>query len=92
MKGLMSSLVSLLDVGAGRVLASLGMGFISFTAVTGIVNLLISQLQSTWSGIGGAAFQLISIAGFPTALGITIGAIITRLTINAIPKLGKLTS
>lgn len=92
MKGIMASLVALLDIGAGRVLASLGMGFISFAAVTGVINSLISQLQTTWSGIGGAAFQLISLAGFPTALGITVGAIVTRLSISLIPKIGKITS
>lgn len=91
MKGLFSRLVSLVDVGAGRVLASLGMGFITFTAITAIINQLVSIADTHWSSIGGVSLQLISLGGFPLGIGMVIGAIVTRVTINTLPKLGKIT-
>lgn len=90
MKGIMSSLVSLMDVGGGRVLASLGMGFITFGAFTALVTSFTSTVSGYWGGIGGSALQLISLAGFPEALGMVIGAIVTRISISALPKLGKI--
>lgn len=91
MKGLISSLVSLVDIAPGRVLASLGMGFVTFGAVTTTINSVASIVSSNWGGLGGAALQLASLAGFPTAFGMIIGAVITRVSINTLPKLGKIT-
>jgi hypothetical protein len=92
MKGLLSGLVSILDVAPGRVLASLGMGFISTAAVTTALNGMITIMESHWNNIVSSGFQIISLAGIPTALGITVGAIIFRVSLNSLPKLGKLSS
>lgn len=91
MKGLASFIVSILDIAPGRVLAALGMGFVSYAAVGAVITSLVTQLTSTWNGIGGAGLQLISLAGFPTGLGIVIGAIVARVSLTQIPKLGKIT-
>lgn len=73
-----------------RLLLSLGMGFISFGAVTVAANVLIAQFSSAWSGIPSAMLSILSLAGFPTALGWIIGAWLARISLNALSKIGRL--
>lgn len=91
MKGLMSSLVALLDIAPGRVFASLGLGFISFAAITSASGQMVSLLEGYWMNVPAAAFQLLSLAGFPTAMGLIVGAVVARLSITTLPKIGKMT-
>jgi len=90
-KGLFSGLIAILDIAPGRVLASLGMGFVSFAAISAAVTSFLSVVSGYWGSIYGATLQLISLAGFPTAIGIVIGAIVARISLSSIPKLGKMT-
>jgi len=87
---LIGLLIGLIDLAPGRILAALGMGFISFGAITVVLNQLISHFTSAWGGLGGASLQIASLAGFPVAMGVVIGALITRASLSAIPKLGKI--
>ncbi|MDO8827481.1 DUF2523 family protein [Methylophaga sp.] len=90
MKGLAKLLFGMVDLAPGRVLAALGMGFISFGAITAILNALVSQAQNSWNSLAGVALQIASLAGIPEALGIVFGASIARAAIEFLPKLGKL--
>ena len=90
-KGLLSGLVAILDIAPSRVLASLGMGFISYAAISTAVNSMVSSFASNWASVGGEGLQLISLAGIPTGIGILIGCIIARVSLTSLPKLGKIT-
>ena len=73
-----------------RVLASLGMGFLTFAAVTTAANAMLSEFSSSWGGLSSTVLNIISLAGFPEALGWIIGAYLSRLALNALPKLSRL--
>lgn len=73
-----------------KVLASLGMGFVSFAGYAVVVNALVSSAQTAWNGIGGDTLVYLSLAGFPTGFGIILGCIVTRTTLQSISSLGKI--
>lgn len=75
---------------AKRVLASLGMGMVSFTAVTVALNALIVSAQSAYASVSGVILQLLGLAGFGTGLGMLTAALTFRAMYMALPKLGAL--
>ena len=74
----------------GRVLISLGMGFISYASVTIAFELVVSNFSTIWSGVPSAILAILSIAGFPTAMGWVIGALLARLSITTLSKIGRI--
>lgn len=92
MKGLAKILLNLLDLAPARILASLGMGFVVYGSVMVLFNALISQAQSAWGQFGGPALQIASLAGIPDALGIILGSILARVSIEFLPKLSRLSN
>jgi len=90
--GSLKTLLSKFIGGLGsRVLASLGIGFISFAGYAAVTNSLISAMQSSWGGITGDVLSYLTLAGFPTGFGIILGCIVTRTSLGALSSLGKLT-
>jgi hypothetical protein len=63
-----------------RVLAGLGVGVLTFTGVDTALNSLISQAQSSWSGMPADVLGLAGVAGIPACLGIVLGAMTARVT------------
>jgi len=82
--------VGLVDTFGAKVLASLGMGFISYAGYAAVVDTVISTVQANFSGIGGDTLSYITLAGFPTGFGIILGSVATRATLASLSKLGKL--
>jgi len=80
-------LVSLAGPAIRKILASLGMGFVSFLGVQAALNAALSAAKSAWSGMGGDTLGLIELAGASTAISIIAGALTARLTLLAIKKL-----
>ena len=87
-KSLTGLFSSFADVLPKKVLASLGIDIISSSALTVSITSLVSQFDNNWNSIGGMALQIASLMGAPIGLGIIIGAIITRLSIQQFNKLG----
>ena len=77
---------------AKHVLAALGIGLISYAALTALVDAVISHVQSNYSNIPSAVAQLLDLAGFGTALGIILGGIAARAAFGAIARFGKLST
>lgn len=70
-----------------RVLASLGLGIVTFTGVDLAVSSVLSQAKAAWSGgLVGDAAQLVAMAGGNTALGIIAGGITARVTMIALKR------
>ena len=90
MGNLSSLLIGLIASAPSKILASLGMGFISFAAYAAVGDLLISQIQSSWSGMGTDIISYLSLAGFGTGIGVILGCIVTRLSLTQLSTLGKL--
>lgn len=75
-----------------HVLASLGIGLISYAALTVLVDAIIGHVQSNYSSIPSAVAQLLDLGGFGTALGIVLGGIVARASFAAISRFGKLST
>ncbi len=75
---------------AKKVLASLGLGILSFTAVTTALNAAIGMAQSYFTGLPSMIFGLAGLAGIGTGMGIIAGAMVARVTFNTLKRIGVL--
>lgn len=74
---------------AKRVLLALGVGIVSYAAVSTLANTLIQSVQTAWGGVSGSILQVASMAGIPESLSIMSGAILARVSLVAVSKLGR---
>ena len=74
-----------------RILASLGMGFISYAGYSVVGTQIISQVTANFNSIAGQSLAYLSLAGFGTGFGLILGAVVMRLSLSAFTTLGKLT-
>jgi hypothetical protein len=74
------------------VLINLGIGLITFAGVTAAVNTLIENARSSYSNLPADMMQIVSLAGFGDALGIIAAAILIRLSLQFMPRIGVLPS
>lgn len=73
-------LVSLAAPAVKRVLASLGIGIVSYAALSAVVQQAISSAQSAFGGIGGDLAGLIGLSGMGEAAAILAAALTARVT------------
>lgn len=74
----------------GRVLAALGIGWLTYAGLTTAVASLVSLTMSNWNALPLVVYQISSLAGLTDAIGITTAAITARVAVAAMPRLGKL--
>jgi hypothetical protein len=72
---------------AKKVLAALGMGVVSYAAITAALAAVTSAVTSAYGAITGDLAAILSLAGFGQALGIILGAMASRLTFAQLNKL-----
>lgn len=77
---------------AKYVLASLGIGFITFAALNTLVAAVTTHVQTSYGAMPASVAQLADLLGVGTAIGIILGAIAARASYAALAKLGKLTT
>jgi len=77
---------------AKKVLASLGIGFLTYEGLTLVGAQVQSAVLSSWGAVGGATIQILSLAGFTDAVGIMLSAITAKVALVAIGRLGKVTT
>ena len=68
--------------------AAVGIGTISYAAITAAFNTALSYAQSQYNSLAVDALQLVGLAGTGDALGIIGGAIAFRVAFSAASKLG----
>jgi hypothetical protein len=73
-----------------NVLASLGIGIISYAAVTTLLGLLLVQARGYWNGMPDMVLALLGLAGLGDSAGILIGALMFRAGLNTLSRYGKL--
>lgn len=83
-------LVALAVPAVRSVLAHMGLGVLSFAALTGLVTTALNSAKTSWGGLTGDTLNLIQLSGASTALSIIAGAVITRTSIAALKKFGFL--
>ena len=77
---------------AKKVLVMLGIGMVTYGAISTLIASVVSQVQSSWGGVTGVVLQLCSLGGIPEVLGIITGAFVARGTFLAVGQLTKLSS
>lgn len=75
-----------------KVMVMMGIGTLTYAALTPLVNSIISHAQSNYGSITGTAAQLLGLAGIPTVFGIIAGALVARVSFIAVGKIGKVTA
>lgn len=89
LSGVLTSLAGPL---AKKVLTALGMGVVSYAAITAALAAVTSAITSAYGSITGDIAAIISLAGFGQAIGIILGAMAARLTyaqLNQLQVLAK---
>lgn len=76
---------------AKRLLASLGIGWITYEGYSFVVDQAKSSLASAWGGMTSEALSMASSSGFGVAFGIILGAFAFKITSSVFTRLGKLT-
>lgn len=72
-----------------KVLLALGVGVVSYAGLQFVGQQVNAAVLSAWGGVGGSVFQVLSLAGIPEAIGITLGAFNARIALIAVQKFGK---
>jgi hypothetical protein len=73
-----------------KILLSLGIGIISYSAVTALIGQLVTLAQSHYGTFPAFALQIANLAGFGQAFGIIAGAVLFRASFIFINKIGLL--
>lgn len=87
MAGLGSFLVAIAGPVAKKALTGLGIGVVSYAAMTTALNAALDAAKTAWSGFGGDSLALVQISGMPTALSIITGALVARVALMQLKKL-----
>lgn len=73
-----------------KVLLSLGIGVISYAAVTALIAQLLTLAQTHYGSFPAFSLQIANLAGFGQAFGIIAGALLFRASFIFINKIGLL--
>jgi hypothetical protein len=87
MTGVGTWLVSLAAPLTRKVLASIGVGVVSYAAISVALNAALDAAKSAWAGFGGDALAIVQLAGVSEAMSIIAGALIARVSVMALNKL-----
>lgn len=64
-----------------RAIVAIGFTAVTFIGVTELVNTLVQDAQTTWSGMPVAVLQVCTITGIPTCLGMIFAAYTSRVAL-----------
>ena len=91
MAGLGTFLVALAGPIAKKVMVSLGVGVVSYAAITAALTAVLSSAKSAWGGLGGDALALIEMAGVGVAASIFAGALMARVSMQVLKRFELIT-
>lgn len=74
---------------AARVLASLGIVWLTYESVGLLVTAAQGQVAALWGGMPLAMLQLATLSGLTGAVGILLGGMAARAALTAVSRLGK---
>lgn len=85
-------LVALAGPVARRVMASLGLGVISYAGLALVAVQVKDAVIANYSAISGQVFELLNLIGLGQSIGILVGAIIARVAYTAISRIGVMSA
>jgi hypothetical protein len=74
---------------AKRVLVALGVGVVSYGALTTLANNVIAQIQAQFQGMPVSVLQIATLGGIPDAVSIICGAVLARVAVVAVSRFGR---
>lgn len=90
MGDLSSWLLSMVEPLVKRGLAAVGLGWVTFEGITGLLDQVRSNFMASWGGMAPTIYDLIQLAGFLDAVGIIMGAMATIAGLATMSKLGRM--
>lgn len=70
-----------------KALTALGIGIVSYAAISAALTAALSQAKTAWSGFGGDSLAIVELAGVSTAFSIIAGALIARVGLMQLKRL-----
>lgn len=89
MTQLAAFLISIAGTLAGRVLISLGIGWVTYEGYSLLADQVIAAVQTNMGGVGASTLAILGLAGFPTAIGVILGAFSAKAALSAVARLGR---
>jgi len=86
MTTLAAFLISITSSITARVFTSLGIGIVSFAAISAFTSQLTTLINQQYGQITGVPFQLLNLGGVGTSLSIILSAMAVRATLSAIKQ------
>ena len=81
---LLGGLVQAAGTLVGRVLLSLGIGYVTYTGLDSSLDWIKSQIASAFGGVPSQAMSVMSACGAGTAVSIVLGAIAARMFLDGV--------
>jgi hypothetical protein len=72
-----------------RILIAAGVGVVTYAGIDTAFGYAKDQVISSYGAMGGDVANIVSLAGFGTAIGIVLGAITARIALIAVSKFVK---
>lgn len=69
-----------------RIMSALGVGIVSYAALSAALNSALSAAKGAWGGLTGDALGLVQLAGIPDAMSIIAGALIARVSLMVLKR------
>lgn len=82
-------LVALAGPLARKVLLALGIGWVTYAGLDTLMSAVVASVQSNFGAVSGSWAQVVWLAGFGQAIGIILGALMARVSMMVLSKLGK---
>nr|WP_316639180.1 DUF2523 domain-containing protein [uncultured Roseateles sp.] len=87
MNGLGTWLVALAGPLARRVLASLGLGVVTYVGMDAAIGAILNQARAGWGGMPADVVSYVAMSGANVALSLIAGAIIGRVASIALKRM-----
>lgn len=75
-----------------KVFLALGVGVVTYASLNLLGTQITNAVLGAWGGVSGSILQIVSLAGLPDCIGITLGAINARIALIAVSKFGRIAS
>jgi hypothetical protein len=90
MPAIAAFLLSITGSVVARVLTSLGIGFVSYAALSTLADTVVARVTDNYNATSSVVLGLLNLAGAGQALGILTAALVARASLLAIKKLRPL--
>lgn len=84
LSSLLGGLVSISGTIVGKVLATMGIGYASFSALDSAFNTLEQYIYNGFTGLSGTSLQIIQILNVDIALSLVLSAVTVKMALSGI--------